>query len=271
MNAGTGRPAAQGPLTGVGVMVTRASHQAGLLCEMIENAGGRAVRLPVLEITGPTSAAGLERIINRLSAFHIAIFVSQNAVVFGHALGADLGAIKLAAIGQKTAAALEQTGNRVDIYPRLGFTTEDLLKLPEMNDVRGRRIVIFRGEGGRERLGETLRARGASVVYAEVYRRVRPRELPAALRRCLEQRAAELITVASGEALKNLDQGCAPELRSRLHETALLAGSARIAAQAHSAGFTRVDAAKDPSDEAMFERLLQWARQRASGARVTQT
>jgi uroporphyrinogen-III synthase len=263
MNTGTGRPAVERPLTGVGVMVTRASHQAGLLCEMIENAGGHAVRLPVLEITGPISTVGLQRIINGLSAFHIAIFVSQNAVVFGHALGANFGAIKLAAIGQKTAAALEETGKRVDIYPRLGFTTEDLLKLPAMNAVRGRRIVIFRGEGGRETLGETLRARGASVVYAEVYRRVRPRDLPAALRRCLKQSDADLITVASGEALKNLDQGCAPELQSRLHRTALLAGSARIAAQAQSAGFTRVDTAKDPSDEAMFERLLQWAMHRA--------
>lgn len=266
MSAGGNHFAAGKPFAGLSIMVTRAPHQAEPLSEMIETAGGRAIRMPVLEITAPASTARLDRIVNRLSAFDIAIFVSTNAVAFGHAriqaLGASLGAMKLAAIGQKTATALEKIGRCADIYPRQGFTTEDLLTLAEMNEVRGRRIVIFRGEDGRELLGESLRARGASVVYAEVYRRVAPRGLPETLRECLANGDIDLITIASGQALHNLDMACAPTLQSRLRQTPLLVGSPGMRALAGKAGFASIEMASDPSDEAMFERLSQWARRR---------
>lgn len=263
MNIGGISFATKKSLVGVRVMVTRASHQAAALSDMIEAAGGHAIRLPVLEIAGTTNPVDADHIISRLPEFDIAIFVSQNAVAYGHArilaLGTSLTNVKLAAIGEKTAAALQTAGHRIDIYPREGFTTEDLLTLPGMSNVRGRRIMIFRGEGGRELLGATLRARGASVVYAEVYRRVVPHSLSAALRRCLETEDIDVITIASGEALQNLDGACVAEFRALLHQTYLLVGSARTRRQAELAGFRNIDVTKDPGDDAMFESLLQWA------------
>jgi uroporphyrinogen-III synthase len=57
---------------------------------------------------------------------------------------------------------------RATYCPAQAFTSEALLALPELRQLPGRRILILRGEGGREHLRETLRARGAEVDYLEV-------------------------------------------------------------------------------------------------------
>ena len=69
------------------------------------------------------------------------------------------------------------------IVPSERFDSEALLALPELETVAGKRIAIFRGEEGRELLGDTLRARGASVEYVACYRRVQP---PADIRPLLD-------------------------------------------------------------------------------------
>ena len=70
--------------------------------------------------------------------------------------------------------ALARHGIHDVISPPLRFDSEALLELPQLTDVNGRRVIIFRGDGGRELLGETLAARGASVEYVSCYRRGRP-------------------------------------------------------------------------------------------------
>jgi len=257
------------PLAGLGIIVTRPRHQAESFCRRIEAAGGRAIRLPVLDICEPEDTSRLETLIDRLGEFDIAIFISVNAVRQAlpriRARGGSLTYLKLAAIGQKTAQALTALGLPVDILPRQGFTSEDLLELDEMQTVRGRRIVIFRGEGGLELLSETLQARGAAVEYAEVYRRIKPDSDPQAIRGYFDNGAVDLITITSSEGLRNLEQICEQALWSRLHQIPLLVGSHRMLEAARKMGFVTVRPARDPSDEAMFEDILRWAEQRHRG------
>jgi uroporphyrinogen-III synthase len=54
-------------------------------------------------------------------------------------------------------------------------------------DAQGKRVIIFRGEGGRELLGETLKQRGAAVEYVSCYRRARPQLDPAPLLKLWEK------------------------------------------------------------------------------------
>ena len=70
--------------------------------------------------------------------------------------------------GPGTAEALAALGIAGARIPATTFDSDGLLALPELAAPRGKRIVIFRGEGGREQLGDTLRARGATVDYVDL-------------------------------------------------------------------------------------------------------
>lgn len=248
-------------LDGIVVMVTRPAHQARPLCERIESRGGRVICFPVLEIAAVEAAGPLRALIGRLGEFDIAVFVSANAVARGVPMVLAHGGwppgTRVAAVGERTARELARFGLAVDIRPETGFDSEGLLATAALNSVAGKRIVIFRGQGGRELLAETLRQRGATVDYAEVYRRVRP---AAALGEVLRtQPFPHLIVITSGEGLRNLLDMAQGGDRRRLLATTLVVISHRIGDTARALGFTRPPiVARQASDEAIVEAISDW-------------
>jgi len=159
------------PLAGIGVLVTRPAHQADELKHAIEDAGGNAVLLPVIDIA-PRATANIKADLELLQSPDIVVFVSANAVRFGLNL-IDSNQCQIAAIGPATARALEAAGVSADIQPRSGFNSEHLLATDALRQVAGKSILIVRGSAGRELLAETLRERGARVDYLPVYERNR--------------------------------------------------------------------------------------------------
>ena len=103
--------------------------------------------------------------------YDLVIFVSANAVRFGADMLDQRRDLKVAAVGQATAAALNAAGYRVSLMPSEGADSEALLAMPQLAHMAGQRVLIVRGTGGRELLSEVLTARGAQVQYAEVYTR----------------------------------------------------------------------------------------------------
>ena len=78
--------------------------------------------------------------------------------------------------GPGTAEALASVGVTDVRIPATTFDSEGLLALPELSAVRGKRIVIFRGDGGREDLGDALvRARRARRPRRLLSARASPR------------------------------------------------------------------------------------------------
>ena len=206
-----------GPLAGMGVLVTRPSHQAGALLAALEAAGAAAYHLPLIEIT-PEPPARVQDAIAGLAVHELVIFVSTNAANHGRSVLDRLPA-RVAAIGPATAAALHRAGITVDILPDGGYDSEHLLDTEALRDVDGLTITIVRGQDGREKLATTLRSRGATVQYLPVYQR-RARSLDADERSqieevCRERRidAVVVMSVASFEALlAALPQTCLPAL-----------------------------------------------------------
>jgi uroporphyrinogen-III synthase len=167
----------EGPLEGVGVLVTRPRNQASELVDAIESQGGSAWCFPVLEIA-PVSAPDIRDRASRLGKPDIAIFVSRNAVEYGIEFtdGAEI-----AVIGPATARAVTEAGRVIDVQAAEGFDSEHLLAEPRLQNVDGRRIRIIRGSEGRELLAEELQKRGATIDYLSVYERRLPRVQPGAL------------------------------------------------------------------------------------------
>ena len=248
-----------GPLAGAHVLVTRPAHQAQALCRMIEEAGGHASSLPTIEIAEPADPGAAAAAVAALDRFDIALFVSANAVERVQALmqGRPWPAgTRIAAVGRGSAEALERRGLRVDIQPARDFRSEGLLTEDALRDPRGLRVIIFRGDGGRELLADTLRARGAQVDYAEVYRRRLPAGAADELARLAAGPEVDAVVVTSNEGLRNLHAAAGEALRAWLLSRRLVVISERAAALAAELGFEHpARIATEASDAGLMEAL----------------
>ena len=219
------------PLAGKGIVVTRPAEQAQALARRIGEAGGRAILFPAIEIREVEDLAPFDRIVARLDEFDLAVFISPNAAERAMPLiraRRELPpGLKVAAIGGAGVRALAAHGVAGVIAPRERYDSEALLELPEIAGAK--HVVIFRGEGGRELLGDTLTARGARVEYAECYRRVRPGLDPAALLAACARGEIDAVTVTSSEGLRNLFEMVGAPGRDCLRRTPLFVPHPRIA------------------------------------------
>ena len=242
-------------LAGRGVLVTRPKDQAAALCRLIEMAGGRPIPFPTTDIE---PAGDLEAARRLLAApADIMFFASRNAVDYALPLfpGGRLPmGPRLAAIGKATADALAAAGRAPDLVPAGRYDSETLLTHPALQDLRGQRVLIVRGEGGRPLLGETLRARGAEVRFAEVYRRALPTVDPARLVADWAEQV-HLVTATSGEILDNLIQLLGEAGRGALLATPLVVVSERTRQEAQRLGFARVELAERAEDAALVVAL----------------
>jgi uroporphyrinogen-III synthase len=253
--AGTGKS-----LAGKGIVVTRPVHQAAHLAGLIRAEGGNPLLFPVIEIVGLDDARPLLALIDRLDDFDWAIFVSPNAV--SKALGlisarrALPARLRIAAVGRGSVRELNLCGV-IEVIAPARFDSEALLDLPQMQDVAGKRIVVFRGDGGRELLGDTLAARGAIIEYAACYRRARPRTDAAPLLGAWARDELHAITVTSSEGLQNLCAlvGAAGQLR--LRKTPLFVPHPRIAETARELGLATVVVTAQ-GDDGIVQGLQQW-------------
>jgi len=219
------------PLKAVGVLVTRPRAQAAELIERIQNKGGNTLCFPVIDIV-PRDESAIEADMALLPRPDIVLFVSRNAVAHGLAYAA--GAIT-GAVGPATAAAIESSGQTVEIQPEQGFDSESLLAEPALQDVSGRSIRIIRGDGGRELLADALRERGATVDYLSVYERTLPAcspQLLAEVETAWRSGSLHAITVMSVETLKNLIVLLPDSCKQRINDVALVTPAARVIKEA---------------------------------------
>lgn len=244
------------------ILVTRPAALARGLCDRIVVLGGEAVELPAIEICAPEDRGPLEALADRLDTFDLAVFISINAVQCG--LDFILArrdwpsAVQIAAVGLASNAALEQYGLRASLIPEHEYSSEGLLALDALQDMHGQQVVILRGNGGRDTLYETLTARGATVEYIEVYRRVRPDVDQDAMMALLQPGYLAAITVTSNETLQNLYDMAGVQGQPLLRKIPLVVASTRQAVLAAQLGFLEgAVIAGHASDEAMADGIRQ--------------
>lgn len=164
----------QKPLFGRRILVTRARAQARELSQKIEELGGEALEFPVIRIVPPAQVEPLDAALQELSSFQWVLFTSVNGVKFFfqrmQQLKIDIRKMtgKVAAVGPKTAEALEEKGIQVDLIPQ-EYVAESLLEalLPLIQS--GDRVLLPRANIARNLLPKELSQAGCEVVDVDAY------------------------------------------------------------------------------------------------------
>ena len=253
-------------LGGLSILVTRAVHQADTLCALIEEQSGDAVRFPVTVIESPVDQKVLERAVATVELADIVIFVSPNAVAFGlQALGRYKINIpptaEVLAVGPGTANRLAARGQHVSGVPEHAFNSEGLLQLPQLQSVRGHRVVIFRGQGGRQVLHDRLVIAGAAVDHVECYRRTQPARFDSKVLDRWCKGYLDIVILTSITAFENLLELLGEEHDLLLEGATIATVSQRIEQHCRDRGCRGAILVSDKaSDESLVKVMMRWDR-----------
>lgn len=242
------------------VLVIRPAGQAGPLMAKLEALGLRTVHQPMLELRAlPELSAAARQAVLDLDRYQHLIFVSTNAVQFGLGFIDEYWpqlpvGINWFGVGSATAKQLADRG-LAPLSPGVAMDSEGLLAMPELNDVAGQRVLLVKGEGGRQTLKTVLTDRGATVDELICYRRLCPALPPGALAELLQNECVGTILVSSGEGLANMLSLLSDKENTKFRDIGLVVPSSRVAAEARQAGFSDIIIAENASDDAMLEAL----------------
>ena len=198
------------PLFGRGVMVTRATDQAGEFSRALAGHGAHVFECPTIEIVPPEDFAGLDAALGALAGFDWLIFTSANAVKFFFArlaeLGLDsraIGSCRICAVGPKTAAALSPHGISPDLVPA-DYKGEGVVEAFRSLNSPGKRVLFPRADRARDVVPQGLHKMGFDVAAPIAYRNVTPGTLPSAVLQALEERRIHCVTFTSSSTAENL-------------------------------------------------------------------
>lgn len=233
-------------MTGWRLLLTRPAEECVALTAVLAEAGVHSASLPLLAIEPLSESAGQRATMLDLDRYCAVIVVSKPAARLGLELldrywpQPPFGQAWFS-VGAATGAILEDYGLDVS-WPSLGDDSEALLALPRLEQALARpdpKVLILRGEGGRELLAETLRGRGVQVDILELYRRTLPDYPPGALAGIVRSERLNGLVVSSGQGLLSLRE-LAADTWPELLELPLFVPSPRVAEMARQLGAKRI-------------------------------
>lgn len=249
------QPMALNTITKPIVLLTRQHRFLGNTAAILHRLDYQPTHVPTLKVD-EVHDLGVKRAFEQLDTFTDIIFVSRNAVEFGLPLIGQYGGMppiaRVMAVGAETAKQLYRHG--IDAhFPDHGQGAEALLKVDTMQDLRGSRVLIVRGELGLDWPAEEMRKRGAEVIEAKCYRQSLPSASSKQLREILDQRKPiEGVFVHSQQSLVHLIELAGSEVDHLLAST-LVAGSKKIAQRAKEFGWKGpIEVAESPSNKHMM-------------------
>jgi uroporphyrinogen III methyltransferase / synthase len=212
------------PLFGRRVLVTRPAHQSAGMVQKLDRLGAVVSRLIVIDIREPEDFTPLDRALDQLRTdeWQWLVFTSANGV---HALLRrldqlgrdlrDLGRVKLAAIGPKTAEALREYHLRADVVPGSTYSSEGLTAALSPH-VLGQRVLLARANRGRDYVREELTKVAASVETVTVYEQVDLMTLDSAVLDSLRRGEIRYVTIPSSNIARGLLQAFDETIRGRV-------------------------------------------------------
>jgi len=237
------------------VLLTRQHRYLGNTKAILQRLDYQPAHVPTLTIESSYDSSVVAQF-GGLADFTDIVFVSRNAVEVGMSMINMQGSIpenvRVMAVGGETAKQLYHYG--VDaLFPDQGSGAKALLKVAQLADLSGRKILIVRGEAGLDWPAERMRERGAEVVEVRCYRQKVPENSESELKTALERGIRlEGVFVHSSQSLRNLIE-IAGDRADIVKEATLVAGSNVIAKTAREHKWKgEVRVAKTPSNKHMM-------------------
>jgi uroporphyrinogen-III synthase len=256
-------------LQGQCILNTRPLHQQGRLNSLLEAEGASVLAFPAIEIVGGETTQFHRELVDNLKHYDIALFVSRNAVDGAFRFIGDKSlpiGLRTGVIGQGTWRALADRVVDLDQRLILGhpYNSEGLLACDELQQVAGRNIVIFRGQQGRNLLGDELRKRGATVDYCEVYTRQSPLYGADAFQQLTAGQFPTMAVFTSNEGMHNALAAINGESRVKMLNIPWLLISERMRESALNLGHNGVIIiAAEANDIGIQLTINEWARESA--------
>nr|WP_269061446.1 uroporphyrinogen-III synthase [Stutzerimonas kunmingensis] len=247
------------------MLLTRPAEECGAVAGVLAEAGIHSASLPLLAIKPLPETAEQRATVLELDRYCAVIVVSKPAARLGIELldrywpQPPLGQAWFS-VGAATGAILADYGLDAS-WPERGDDSEALLALPRLGEALARpdpKVLILRGEGGRELLAETLRARGVQVDILELYRRYLPDYPAGTLAATLRSERLNGLVVSSGQGLLSLRE-LAADTWPEMLELPLFVPSPRVAEMARQLGAKRIVDCRGASVAALLAALRETA------------
>lgn len=242
------------------LLITRPAEECAALAATLAGHGVFSSAMPLLAIEPLAETAEACATFRELPRYCAVIVVSKPAARLGlELLGRcwpEPPALPWFAVGAATGEVLQRLGVQAE-WPAGGEDSEALLALPALQralQVGAPRVLILRGETGRDFLAERLRGQGVTVDYLPLYRRTQPFYAPGEVLARVRAQALNALQVSSGEGLARLHQLAADDWDA-LRGMPLLVPSPRVAALARQAGATDVMDCRGASAPALLAAL----------------
>ena len=197
-----------------------------------------------------------------IEKYDVIIFISVNAVNFSEEYFDELiiSRSKVFAVGPVTANQLLQKKIKVDCYPKINASSEELLKMKDCQNLLNAKVLIVRGKGGSETLKDNL-SNSNQVDYFEVYERV-PCQLTMqheeSLRLFLSMPDGILMATSkeSLDSILYLVQSISSNFVETIKSKKIIVFSERLKVLAKEFGFKNIEITENPSDEDLVDILV---------------
>ena len=243
------------------VLLTRPAEESATLAATLSEAGIFSSSLPLLDIEPLPITPERQAVLRDVGRYCAVIVVSKPAARLAlQQLDQAWPHLRWFSVGAATAQVLADRGLDVH-YPQTGDDSEALLQLPALREAIARpdaRVLILRGEGGRELLAERLREQGASVDYLELYRRFLPAYDSGVLTQRIQLERLNGLVVSSGQGFLHLHALAGPDW-PEVAQLPLFVPSPRVYEMARAAGAEKVVDCRGASAAALLVALGSFA------------
>ena len=194
-------------LSGLRVLNTRPLARSQALQDALLAAGAVVLPLPLLATEALPLSAEAKQWLMDLDRYRWVFVVSPTAAELGLQHLADYWPqwpmeVQWLAVGASTAQVLRDH-LLSPIVPE-EESSEGLLRLPVLQQLQiGDRLLVLRGEGGRNLVRDNLTTQGVRVDYVELYRRCLPAEAASQWQQITAENQPDVVILTSGESLQH--------------------------------------------------------------------